>query len=167
MAIELGDLDLCRRAVEGGANTDLGYEVCQWCTPLLYLLQRAKGQATSLKIAEYLILQGAIVAGSTCGLSVFKGYTAFHYAATLNDVRLLRVLLERYPVDILMANASLHPIHLAVASGKFECVKLIIEHSKRHSRPRNVIPLHQDSHLLYSTQELLQLSVGYYSSDDL
>lgn len=56
------------------------------------------------------------------------GYTVFHYAARFGYLRLLGILLEKHPMRIFEVEDPVHPFHLAVLAGQYECVVLIIEH---------------------------------------
>ena len=121
--MDIGDLELCTRVVESGANLGSGFGCCTGCTPLLYSLH--KGQLT---IAEYLVSQGASTASSTCELWSSRGFNAFHYAAVSGSVNLLRLLLEKAPSEIYISHDPIHPIHLAVLGCHAECVQLMIDH---------------------------------------
>lgn len=118
VAIDLGDLELCKRLVESGADLICGFVWCMGCTHLLYSLH--VGQVA---IAEYLVSQGASIAGSTCEIWPTRGFTPFHYAAALGSTELLRLLLEKAPSEIYVSRDPVHPIHLAVLNDAAECVK--------------------------------------------
>lgn len=122
----MGDLEFCTRLVENGADLQSGFEGCMGCTPLLYSLQKKQ-----YAIAEYLVSQGASTAGSTCERWPTRGFTAFHYAATLGSVELLRLLLEKAPSKIYVSHDPIHPIHLAVLEDNAECVKLMLDHASQ------------------------------------
>ena len=119
IAIDLGDLGLCKRLVECGANLVSGFDECMGCTPLLYSLH--KGQTA---IATYLVS----TAGSTCKARPTQGFTTLHYAAASNSVELLRLLLEKSPSEIYVDHDTIHHLHLAVLHGNAECVKSILDH---------------------------------------
>lgn len=125
IAIDLGDLQLCTRLVEGGTNLDTGLESCMGCTPLLYALWFRQDA-----IAEYLISRDASIAGSACELWSTRGFTVFHYAAIWNP-ELLRLLFEKAPSEIYVIHDPIHPIHLAVFRGDTDCVKLILDHASQ------------------------------------
>ena len=125
IAIDLGDLQLCTRLVEGGTNLDTGLECCMGCTPLLYALPCGQDA-----IAEYLVSKGASIAGNACELRSTRGFTVFHYAAIWYP-ELLRLLLEKAPTEIYVIYDPIHPIHLAVFRGDTDCLKLILDHASR------------------------------------
>lgn len=126
MAIELGDMEFCQALVEEGVNTDSGFPDRAGDTPVLCAL--GLGQ---LGLAEYLIANGASVAGAAGDRSYCRGYTPFHYAASAGNLQILRLLFEKAPREMLRSCQSVHPIHLAIASGHAACVDLIIDHSRR------------------------------------
>lgn len=125
IAIDLGDLQLCTRLVEGGTNLDTGLECCMGCTPLLYALPYGQDA-----IAEYLVSRGASIVGNACELRRTRGFTLFHYAAIWN-LELLRLLFEKAPSEIYVIRDPIHPIHLAVFRGDTDCVKLILDHASQ------------------------------------
>lgn len=126
-AIDLRDVELCRRVVEDGANMDAGYEECLGCTPLLYTLHYQNVE----EIAVYLVSQGASIRGRSCGKNGTKGYSAFHYAASLGFVNLLRLLLGQDKEGLSQRHVPFHPIHLAIANGHNVCVQMILDHARR------------------------------------
>ena len=117
MAIDLGDSELCTRLVEGGADLKSGFGGCMGCTPLLYSFH--KGQ---FAIAEYLISQGASIAGRVCEDWSTRGFSVFHYATGNGYVGLLRLLLEKFPSEIFLIKDPIHPIHYAILSDNAEGV---------------------------------------------
>lgn len=126
LAIESGDLDLCRALVAGGVDTDTGLPDCNGCTPVLYAF--SEGQ---FDIAGYLISQGASIAGTACSVTPTQGYTPFHYAAGYGLVQILRNLFERTSGEIAHCCRPVHPIALAISNDHPECVKLIMDHARR------------------------------------
>lgn len=130
MAIDTGDLDLCKHLIGSGTDLVSGFQSCLGCRPFLYSLQ--SGQ---FAIAEYLIARGASVAGSSCERWLTRGFTAFHHAAASGSVRLLQLLLEKAPGEIYVNNDPIHPIHIAVLKGNDECVELILEHVSQGMNP--------------------------------
>ena len=126
VAIDIGDIELCVRIVESGTDLNSGIEGCPGCRPLLYSLHHGE-----LAIAEYLVSQGASIAGSTCEAWKTRGFSAFHYAAAQGSVELLRLLLEKAPSEIHASHDPIHPIHLAVLNGNTECVELMVDHVRQ------------------------------------
>ena len=125
IAIDLGDLQLCMRLVEGGTNLDAGLECCMGCTPLLYALPYGQDA-----IAEYLVFRGASIAGNACELRSTRGFTVFYYAAIWNP-ELLRLLFEKSSSEIYFIHDPIHPIHLAVFRVDTDCVNLILDHASK------------------------------------
>ena len=123
IAIDLGDLELCKRLSESGTNLASRFGWCMGCTSLLYSLHKKQ-----IAIAEYLVSQGVPTAGRTCKAWATAGFTPFHYAAVWNSIELLRLLLGKSP-EIYVDHHSIHPIHLAVLKSNAECVKLILDHN--------------------------------------
>ena len=123
VAIEMGDLDMCKRIVQQGVDLDAGYRNCNGCTPLLYSLHLRR-----LAIAEYLALEGAAPAGKICHDFNPLGLSAFHLGAEFNYLELLRILLERHLNQYLHLTDPIHPFHLAIAFQATECVSLMISH---------------------------------------
>lgn len=126
-AIDLRDVELCRRVIEDGANMDAGYVECLGCTPLLYTLHYQDAE----EIAVYLVSKGASIRGRSCGNVDTKGYSAFHYAASLGFVDLLRLLLQQDKEGLSQHYVSFHPIHLAIANGHDECVQMILDDARK------------------------------------
>ena len=124
VAIESGDLDLCKRVVDGGADLDVGIVSCLGCTPLLYSLHMAQP-----RMAEYLALQGASITGSTCESCDTRGYSVLHYAASRNYHELLRILLEKHLTALHHTVDPVHPLHLAILNNATECVRLMLFHA--------------------------------------
>lgn len=126
LAIQLGDIELCKALVKEGVNTDNGFPDFGGDTPVLCAFGHGK-----FEIAEYLISKGASIAGAAGDRVPFRGYTPFHYAASAGKVQILRILFEKYPQAILRCCQPVHPIHVAVANGHAECVELIIHHARK------------------------------------
>ena len=129
VAIDAGDVILCRKLVESGENLDSGFWSCSGCTPLLYSLHQRQPE-----ISLYLVTQGATVAGETCTYWDTVDLTAVHYAARYGYSELLRQLLRR------SSEASLqrlypNPIHLAIAHGQTECAQILIEYAEKGIPP--------------------------------
>lgn len=59
-----------------------------------------------------------------------NGYNPFHYAASVGNVEILRILFENAPREILRCCQPVHPIHLAIIGGHLKCVNLIDETRK-------------------------------------
>ena len=123
VAIELGDLNMCKRIVQQGVDLDAGYRNCNGCTPLLYSLYERQSA-----IAEYLALEGAAPTGKTCYEFNLSGFSVFHVAAEFNYSELLRILLERHLNQYLHLTDPIHPFHLAIYFQATECVSLMISH---------------------------------------
>ena len=129
VAIDLVDIDLCKRIIEDGTDLSLGIDRCQGCRPLLYALHKTiVSQCPSLEIAETLVLQGASIEGSACSSWKTMGYTVFHYAARFGYIQFLRILFDKYPMMVFELKCPIHPIHLAILAGQYECVEMIIDH---------------------------------------
>ena len=126
MAIDIGDLELCKRLVENGTNLDIEIRDCMGCKAFLYSLH--KGQYA---VAKYLLCQGASIAGSTCEAWPTRGFNAFHYAAVLDSSELLRLLLEKSPSEIYVGSDPIHPVHLAVLNGNAECLEVMLNHASQ------------------------------------
>ena len=62
---------------------------------------------------------------------VIEGYTLFHYAASVGNVHILRILFEKAPREILRCCQPVHPIHLAIIGGHKKCVNLIIDEARK------------------------------------
>ena len=129
-AIELGNLEICRRIIQEGVDLDAGYPDCNGCTALLYCLHRQKP-----KIAEYIAIQGASPVGKVCGHCNPDGLSGFHLAASLNYSGLLKILLELQSSQYRNLKHSAHPLHSAVMNQAAECVALIIDHAENGKTP--------------------------------
>ena len=123
-AIDLGNVEICRRIIQEGVNLDAGYPDCDGCTALLYCLYRKEPE-----IAEHIALQGASPVGKVCGHYNPYGDSAFHMAASLNYSGLLKILLELQSSQYRNLKHPEHPLHLAVQSEAAECVELMIAHA--------------------------------------
>ena len=123
MAVDVGDIKLCTRLVQDGADFESGIEECKGCTPFLYSLHKEQ-----YDISKYLVAEGATTAGSTCDMWQTRGFTALHYAVASGEAELLRLLLERSPCQVFLDHDQIHPIHLAVLYDRADCVRLILEH---------------------------------------
>lgn len=60
-----------------------------------------------------------------------KGYTLFHYAASIGNVEILKILFKKASREILRCCKPVHPIHLAITGGHESCVNLIIDEARR------------------------------------
>ena len=137
VAIDIGDIEFCKRLVQSGTDLGAGIEGCSGCTPLLYSLHNEQ-----YAISEYLVSEGAITTGSTCDIWQTKGYTALHYAAACGEAELLRLLLEKGPSEVFSDHDPVHPIHLAVLQNNADCVKLILDHISQGTNSYWVVILH-------------------------
>ena len=132
MAIDAGDMDLCKRLVESKADLDSGFAFCLGCTPLLYSLIRGQQE-----IAEFLVSHGASITGQTCRYYSSRGYTPLHYAASHGYLGLLKCLLNRGALELIDRRGPVHPIHLAAANGQTKCVEMILDQSY-HGMPISI-----------------------------
>ena len=112
---------------------DAGYEDCLGCTPLLYTLHCHSHKAE--EIAVYLVSQGASIRGNSCKKVANKDYSAFHYAASLGFVNLLRLLLEKDLEGLSQYSIPFHPIHLAIANGHTVCVQIVLDYARKCPNP--------------------------------
>ncbi len=108
---------------------DAGYRECLGCTPLLYTLHYHSHNAEA--IAVFLVSQGASIRGQSCQNVEDKGYSAFHYAASLGFVDLLRLLLEKDIEGLSQYSIPFHPIHLAIANGHAVCSQMILDYARK------------------------------------
>ena len=125
MAIERGDLDLCKGIVQGGADLEAGYQGCHGRSHLLYSLY-----CRQAAIAEYLALSGASPTGVICSHVNPSGFSAFHYAAEYNYVELLRILLRHHTDQYHNLGHPIHPLHLATVGKALESIKLLLNEAK-------------------------------------
>lgn len=132
LAIDLAELELCKRAVEDGASLSVGFRECQGCTPLLYALHRSPLKQAQLDIVELLVVRGASIEGTACNLCKNKGFTVLHYAATFGYLQLLQMLLNKHPMAMIELRTAVHPIHLACFWGHLGCVELMVNHHQKH-----------------------------------
>ena len=56
----------------------------------------------------------------------------FHNAIAWNNSKMLKLLLEKHETILFNTRAPLHPIHLAVAGKRVECVKLLLSHQYQY-----------------------------------
>ena len=124
MAIDVGDMELCKRLIEDGADLDSGFTFCLECTPLLYSLIMKRPE-----IAEFLVSHGASLTGQTCRYRSSRGWTPLHYAAADGYLGLLKCLLNRGALKLIDMRSPVHPIHLATANGHTKCVKMMLDQS--------------------------------------
>ena len=124
VAIDVGDMDLCKRLIEGGTDLESGLAFCLGCTPLLYSLATDQRE-----IAEFLVRHGASITGQACQNWSSRGYTPLHYAARDGNLGLLECLLNRGALGLIDERSPVHPIHLAAAHGHTKCVEMILDQS--------------------------------------
>uniref|UniRef100_A0A8C1FHI1 Ankyrin repeat domain 52a n=1 Tax=Cyprinus carpio carpio TaxID=630221 RepID=A0A8C1FHI1_CYPCA len=100
-----------------GAGAEVNERDRSGCTPLHY-------SAASTACVEHLLDNGADP--SLCNT---KGYSAVHYAAAHGNKQNLELLLEMCfnTLGDKENNGSISPLHLAVESGHWECVAVLIE----------------------------------------
>lgn len=124
MAIDIDDMELCKRLVDNKEDLDSAFTFCFECTPLLYSLHRGRQ-----KLAVLLARHGASITGQTCQKVEFRGYTPLHYAACYGNLELLECLLNRGALELIDMRSPVHPIHLAAANGHTKCVEMILDQS--------------------------------------
>ena len=124
MAIEVGELQLCKRLVKDGADLCTGYVSCAGCTPLLYALAHGKED-----IATYLVSESASIDGASCLKWPSRGYTVFHHAAFHGWVDFLVLLLKKFPRRLDQIKTPVHPIHIAITKGHKDCLNIMLEHA--------------------------------------
>ena len=129
MAIDVGDMDLCKRLIEDGTDLESGLAFCLGCTPLLYSLATDQRE-----IAEFLVRHGASITGQACQNWSSRGYTPLHHAACDGNLGLLECLLNRGALGLIDERSPVHPIHLAAANGHTKCVEMILDQSC-HGKP--------------------------------
>ena len=129
VAIEIGDTKLCETLIAEGANCDEGFVHCKGCTPVLYACIRGE-----FEVAKLLVSKNASMTGSSCSLTRARGWTPFHHAAASGDAELLRALFERASYEMKSCYLPVHPLHLAVANDRVECVKLIVADLRASTR---------------------------------
>ena len=117
LAIKLKDVELCRRLLEEASNNDKGFLNFQCDTRSASSEKNMLGELMQVKYAGK--------------RDKVKGYTLFHYAASIGDVEILQILFKQAPREILHCCRPLHPIHLAIAGGHGSCVDLIIDEARR------------------------------------
>ena len=125
VAIERGDLDFCKGIVQGGADLEGGYQGCHGCSHLQYSLH-----CRQAAIAEYPAPNGASPAGVVCSPINPSGYSAFHYAAELNYVKLLHILLDHHTDQYHNLVYPVHPFHLATVGKALGSVNPLLEEAK-------------------------------------
>ena len=155
MAIDIGDIELCKRIIESGTDLEAGIEGCSGCTPLLYSLHKDQ-----CSISRYLVSQGCSTRGSTCEMWGTRGFTALHYAAAYGDVELLVLLLEKSPSEVFLNLDPIHPIHLAILQNNDDCVKYILDHVSQGTNSYTVA-------ILLCTDVTMTLGKGRSPSDQL
>ena len=117
LAIELGDVKLCRALLEEAYNSDNGYFDYQCDTQFASSAKKKFGEHLQVTFADR--------------EAKIKGYKLFHYAASIGNVEILQILFEKASSEIIHCCQPVHPIHLAVAGGHGSCVDLIIDEARR------------------------------------
>ena len=124
LAIDLGDMEICKRLIESEEDLESGFSFCLGCTPLLYSLIMKRPE-----IAEFLASHGASITGQTCRNWSSEGYTPLHYAACDGYLGVLECLLNRGALELIDQGTPVHPIHLATANGHTKCVEMMLDQS--------------------------------------
>ena len=134
LGIELDDLDICKNSITEGASLESHLPGSNGHTPLSYCVEMIRPE-----IAEFLVLKGV------SHVTISQEYTLFHFAARGGDWRLLKVLLEKHPLELLQNVGPLHPIHVAILASAPECVKLMLNHPYQDHAPglTSAIDLHK------------------------
>ena len=117
LAIEMGDVELCRGLLEEASNNDNDF--------LDYQCDTRYAVSEQEKVGEHMQITYAGKKGKG------KGYTLFHYTASIGNVEVLKILFEKAPRDILRCCQPIHLIHLAITGGHGSCVDLIIDEARR------------------------------------
>ena len=134
VAIETVDIKLCTRLAFEGTSLSTRFDECDGCTPLLYLLSQSPLRNDQIEMAEFLILQGASIEGAA-GYRWFENwFTVWHFITYFGYARLLQILLDRYPSSLFELKTIIHPLHLAVLKGNYQCVQLILHHCQTQPR---------------------------------
>ncbi|KAL8751136.1 MAG: hypothetical protein Q9199_006624 [Rusavskia elegans] len=129
-AIDLADIELCKRLIDEGASLSIGFDGCG-CSPLLYLLHQSPLGKDKIEMAEFLATRDASIEGVVCQRWSHRGSTVFHYAADFAYTKLLQVLLDKHLSSFFELDTLIHPLHLAVLKGHYECAQLIIHYCQR------------------------------------
>ena len=117
LAIKMGDVELCRGLLEEASNNDNGFLDYQCDTHFAFGEQNIVEEHMQITYAGK---------GEN-----FKGYTLFHYTASIGNVEILKMLFEKAPREILRCCQPIHPIHLAITGGHGSCVDLMINEARR------------------------------------
>lgn len=133
VAIETVDIELCKRLAYYGTSLSTFFDECDGCTPLLYLLVQSPLHKDQIEMAEFLVLQGASIEGAAGHRWSENWYTVWHFVAEFGYTRLLQILLDRFPSLLFELETIIHPLHLAVLKGKYQCVQLFVHHCRRRS----------------------------------
>lgn len=166
VAIDMGDLEFCQRLIDEETCLSTGFDECDGCRPLLYLLYQSPLDEDRIKMAELMALSGASIKGTTCAKLLeenngYRDYTVLHYAALFAYPGLLRNLLEKNSSSIFQLQTSIHPLHLAVFSAHLECVQLILDNYRRNDgkskNPRSA----RGSRLTTRIDKNVQSSIGH------
>ncbi len=134
VAIETVDIELCKRLACEGMSLSTRFDECDGCTPLLYLLSQSPLRHDQIEMAEFLILQGASIEGAAGHRWSENWYTVWHFITHCGYTRLLQILLDKYPSSLFELKTIIHPLHLAVLKGNYQCVQLILHHCQTQPR---------------------------------
>ena len=115
-AISSGNLKLCSRLLDEGADANGINPQCLSCTPLINALQHAQPNITQL-----LVEKGSRNIGKSCARYPPEGWEPVHFAAWYGYGDILQLLLDIDPYY--KCNSPVHPVHLAVAKGHVGCLE--------------------------------------------
>jgi ankyrin repeat protein len=127
LAIQLGDLALCKSVVSAGTTIPDSLSSCGDCNPILLALLYQRWE-----IAQYLITRGASTTGQLCSRWELRGYSAVHLASIQpSSSSLLRILLKK---DLEAGNLSfqgpVNPVHVAVAHNNIAGLRVLLQHAE-------------------------------------
>lgn len=125
LAVELGDISLCKRAIAEGASPEDDLPGCRNINAVSLC-----AQLHSPEIAQFLVSNGL------SSIDIGQGKTLFHFAAEQNDQRLMKTLLETHSAELLQNAGVQHPMHSAIWASAQECFDLMLDHTYSSSTLR-------------------------------